>query len=90
MICREFNRCIRQLDRLSIRRFVGNARWKDGHIEVHLRQADGSFSIGPRSACFPWLPMEELTSWLDRGTTQDETSWVRAFRVWVRESLRLS
>jgi Uma2 family endonuclease len=78
------------LDRLKIYGALGVPevwRWKDGCIEVHLRQPDGSFTMGARSACFPWLPMDEFRTWLDRGLTERETPWIRAFRGWIRQSL---
>ena len=63
-------------------------RIKDGVIHVHLRQQDGSYRGADASGCFPWLPVKELTAWLGRAGEQDETSFVRAFRQWVRENLR--
>jgi len=63
-------------------------RWKDGHIEIHLRQLDGSYTLGDESACFPWLPMDGFRTWVDRGLAERETPWIRAFRAWVRDSLR--
>lgn len=79
------------LDRLVIYGALGVAevwRWVDGRIEVHLRQSDGSYRQQGRSSCFPWLPMQELTRWLGRSDGQPGTSFIRAFRAWVRESVR--
>lgn len=78
------------LDRLRIYGALGVPevwRWKEGRITVHQRQADGSYVVAPRSACFPQLPIEELTAWVERASASDETSWIRAFRRWVHDSL---
>ena len=63
-------------------------RWVDSCIKIHLRRRDGSYCIGPRSACFPWLPIDELTAWLGRYDNQGMTTFIRAFRAWVSESVR--
>lgn len=81
------------LDRLKVYGALGVPevwRWKDGRIEVHHRQTDGGYSVGERSACFPWLPMADFLAWVDRGVVESETPWIRAFRGWVRESLSAS
>jgi Uma2 family endonuclease len=77
----------RSLDRMPIYGALGVPevwRVKDDVITVHLRGEDGSYRAADASACFPWLPMAELTAWLARSAKQDETSFIRAFREWVR------
>ena len=63
-------------------------RIKDGRVTVHLRQEDKSYRLAEASACFPWLPMEELNARLAGSVGQDETSFIRGFRQWVRTNLR--
>ena len=80
----------RSLARLPIYAALGVPeiwRYKDGHITVHLRQEDASYRVSDASACFPWLPMQELTAWLARACSGEQglTSLIRAFRQWVRE-----
>lgn len=62
-------------------------RWRDGRIAVHLRQADGTYTVAARSSCFPDVSIDELAAWHERGLTMDETGFVRAFRRWVQETL---
>jgi hypothetical protein len=54
-------------------------------ITVHLLQDDGSYQARDTSACFPWLPMAEMTTWLARGYSwqEGENSFIRAFRQWI-------
>ena len=49
--------------------------------------ADGAYNESPTSRCFPWLQVEPFTCHLKRAGETDETSWIREFRVWVRETL---
>ncbi|MHC4921392.1 MAG: Uma2 family endonuclease [Planctomycetota bacterium] len=79
------------LDRMVIYGALGVPevwRYRDARITVHLRQEDGSYDVSETSACFPWLPMPDLTAWLIRACSgkQDETSLMRAFQQWVRSS----
>lgn len=81
------------LDRLSIYGALGVPevwRWEDGRIAVHVRQSDGTYALSDQSQCFPWMPMHELSAWLDRDRDLDENSRIRAFRAWVRDTLRPS
>lgn len=81
------------LDRLRIYGALGVPevwRWEDGCIAVHLRQSDGTYAVSGRSRCFPWMPVAELAAWLGRDIDLDENSRIRAFRAWVRNTLRPS
>ncbi len=55
---------------------------------VYQLQPDGSYTQQDHSPAFPFLPLEEVQRFLDRRNTTDETSWMRAFRDWVRELKR--
>jgi Uma2 family endonuclease len=84
----------RSLDRMAIYGALGVPevwRCSDGRITVHLRQDDGSYRVSDASACFPSLPMAELTNWLGRACcwTEGQNRFIREFRQWVR-SLDLS
>ena len=54
---------------------------------IDVLQADGNYARVSQSAAFPFLPMAELEAFLDRRNTTDDTSWIRSFRKWVRETL---
>ena len=78
----------RSLDRMVIYGALGVPevwRYRDDRITVHLLQEDGSYEASETSACFPWLSMPDLTTWLTRACSgeQDETSLMRAFQEWV-------
>ena len=78
------------LDRLDILASLGVGEvWRyDGErLVIHVLGKDGKYRESPTSACFPWLPVEPFTRHLKRAGKTDETSWIRAFRVWVRETL---
>lgn len=62
-------------------------RYRGGQITVHLLQKKNvTYQVRDKSACFPWLPMAEMTTWLARGCSwkKGENSFIRAFRQWVR------
>jgi Uma2 family endonuclease len=62
-------------------------RYRKGVIEVHLLGDDGQYQISNSSKCFPKLPITKLTEFLSQAGQTDETTWIRSFRAWVRESL---
>lgn len=62
-------------------------RYRNGLIEVHLLGNDGQYSVHDSSKCFPTLPVSKLTEFLAMQGQTDETTWIRSFRAWVRESL---
>jgi Uma2 family endonuclease len=75
------------LDRMSIYaalRVPEVWRWDGDTLSVHLVTARGLYRLSKRSKTFPFLPLDEFTSFLGRsGLTQ--TQLIRAFRAWVRE-----
>jgi Uma2 family endonuclease len=78
------------LDKLEIYAQLGVPElWRfDGEVlTVSLLQADGSYALFPRSAEFPFLPMDEVSRFLLDPDLSDEGRWKRTFRRWVRETL---
>jgi Uma2 family endonuclease len=78
------------LDRMAIYAALGVSEvWRsDGHqiLIAHL-QDDGTYAAVAHSPSFPWLPLAELSRFLAASATMGETSWIRAFRAWVRAEL---
>ena len=84
----EYSRSV--LDRLSIYGSLGVTEvWRyDGtSIRVVHPRRDGSYTEQDHSDVFPFLPISELERFLALADEQDETSWLRSFRRWVRETL---
>ncbi|MEX0704656.1 MAG: Uma2 family endonuclease [Planctomycetales bacterium] len=76
------------LDRLDIYAAIGVPKvWVyDGKsLRVHLLSKRGAYRESKRSDAFPFLPMPEFAAWLEKSRDTDETTWIRAFRQWVRE-----
>lgn len=53
-------------------------------LRVYQLQADGKYAEQDRSPSFPFLPLDEVRSFLDRRNDVDETAWMRSFRAWAR------
>ncbi len=81
------------LDRMAIYAALGVPevwRWQaDRLTEFRL---DGASSRAPRtyaesstSLVIEDLVVADLTAWVIRARSEDETAWIRAFRAWVRE-----
>ena len=62
--------------------------WSRGErgMAVFQLQTTGKYKITHRSGVFPDLPMAELDRFLGQRGSLDETTLVRAFRDWVRET----
>lgn len=78
------------LDRLSIYAALGIPeiwRLEAGALRVLTLQRDGSYLPGETSSSFSFLSISELNRFLAARNETDETSWIRGFRVWVRENL---
>lgn len=39
------------------------------------------------STSFPTLPLTEFAGWIEKAHETDESTWIRAFRKWVRETM---
>lgn len=48
---------------------------------------NGRYVPSDRSRAFPPLPIPDFAAWLGRREGRDETTWIRAFRAWVRDAL---
>jgi Uma2 family endonuclease len=78
------------LDRLGIYAALGVSEiWRsDGHgILVMQLQGDGTYRAVTHSPSFPWLSLAELSRFLRESAAMGETTWIRAFRAWVRAEL---
>ena len=79
------------LDKLALFARLGFGevwRFEGERLAIHARQPSGNFAQQPASRCFPFLPMAEFLTQVAAAWSTDETSWIRAFRRWVRDSLR--
>jgi Uma2 family endonuclease len=63
--------------------------WRyDGNIvHVLILGADGQYHESERSLAFPFLPMAEVSRFLNMRTNMSETKLLRQFRAWIREQL---
>lgn len=67
---------------------VGEVWRYDGRRLVILRlDPDGQYREATASACFPWLPIDGFVGHLRRAGLTDETTWLRAFVAWVRDTI---
>ena len=60
----------------------------DGDIVIHLLQQNGDYAVAQKSMALPMVSIEKLTEHLDRCHETDETTWIRAFRQWVRDGMK--
>ena len=77
------------LDRLSIYAALGVGEvWRvvDGRVVFHVL-ADGNYGEQAASRSFPFLLAADVTRFLAESDGVDETTWIRRFRVWVRDDL---
>lgn len=80
----------RLLDRLGIYAALGFPEiWRDdgSTVTAGRLQPGGTYLWGDSSGVFPFLPMAEVARFLALAETQDETTWIRSFRAWVRAEL---
>ena len=52
-------------------------------IDVYVLQSGGTYARCERSTTFPFLPIDGVQRFLERRTSDDETTLLRAFRDWV-------
>jgi Uma2 family endonuclease len=60
----------------------------DGEIVIHLLQKNGQYAVATQSLALPKVWMKKLVEHLDRCNVTDETTWIRAFRQWVRDGMK--
>ncbi len=83
----EINVTTSALDRLAIYAVLGFPEiWQhvNGEVVIHLLQATGEYKVAAKSAALPTVPVKKLVEQLERCYETDETTWIRAFRQWVR------
>ncbi len=76
------------LDRMGVYAALGVPEvWRyDGEaLHVYRLRPDGEYELTEQSLSFPSLPLPEFVEFLHRNLDLDETSFVRAFRKWVRK-----
>jgi Uma2 family endonuclease len=63
--------------------------WRLDDDELHFLhlQPDGTYQPRDRSLAFPDLLLADAARFLEQGRDVDKTSWIRAFRAWVREAV---
>ena len=78
------------LDRLEIYASLGFPEiWRfDGEtLRVETLQPDRTYETVDFSPALPFLPLEEVVNWLERGENIGQTPWLRAFRKWVQTEI---
>ncbi len=77
------------LDRMSIYAALGVPElWRfDGEtLRSYRLSAGGSYDLSPNSQAIPYLPLNEVVPFVQRGIeAPDDTEVLRAFQSWVRE-----
>jgi hypothetical protein len=79
------------LDRFPIYAALGFPEiWQyvDSDLLIHLLQKNGQYAVVQQSAALPMVSVEKLVEHLDRCHETDETTWIRAFRQWVRGGMK--
>jgi Uma2 family endonuclease len=59
--------------------------YNGSRLRVHVLDPTGHYAESERSRCFPFLPIREVETFLNRRHELDETSLVDEFREWVRQ-----
>ena len=62
-------------------------RFDGERLRVHLLTADGKYKESTTSLAFPMAPITEIERFLLESQTKDETTVLRAFGKWVRETI---
>jgi Uma2 family endonuclease len=65
--------------------------WRfDGEKMVILFRVDGKYQEVAASIALPIVTPEILQTWLTQATTMGETTWVKALRRWIRETMSMT
>ena len=77
------------LDRLGIYAAIGIGEiWTfDGANLRAMALVGEEYQPIETSRAFPFLEVADLSPWLHRAGQMDETTWIRTFREWVRQTL---
>jgi Uma2 family endonuclease len=57
-------------------------------IVIHQLQTDGRYSVAEQSQALPMVSVQKLVEHLNRSDQIDETTWIRAFRQWIRDGMK--
>ena len=79
------------IDRFSIYAALGFPeiwQYSDSEITIHLLQNGNAYVVAQESVALPMVSVAKLLEHLDRCHETDETTWIRAFRQWVREGMK--
>ena len=63
-------------------------QYVEGEIVVHSLQQSGEYAVAQNSIALPMVSIKKLLEHLHRAYETDETSWIRAFRQWVRDGMK--
>jgi Uma2 family endonuclease len=78
------------IDRLPIYAALGFPEiWQfiQGRIAIHILQPTGDYLIAEQSSALPMVSVPKLVEHFNRINATDETTWIRAFRQWVRSGM---
>jgi Uma2 family endonuclease len=78
------------MDRLPVYAALGFPeiwQYEGGRIVIHLLQHNGEYAVGEQSLALPMVSVQKLVEHLNRSGATDETTWIRAFRQWVRDGM---
>jgi Uma2 family endonuclease len=79
------------LPRMAIYATLGIGEvWRyDGQtLRVYHLTTGSKYRVRSESSVFPFLPMNQLTPFLEASNRQDETSLLQSFLAWVRQEVR--
>ena len=77
------------LDKMSIYADLGVPElwlYDGSSLRVFRLQAEGTYARRQQSFAFPFLDLNEIQRFMVRCEETDETSWIRPFRAWVRQT----
>lgn len=77
------------LDKMGIFADLGVAElwlYDGSSLRVFVLQSDGDYARQQQSLAFPVLDLSEVQRFLERCEDTDETSLIRSFRAWVRQT----
>lgn len=63
-------------------------QYVNGEIVIHLLQKKGQCDVKNESLALPMITVQKMVEHLDRCHETDETTWIRAFRHWVRDGMK--
>jgi Uma2 family endonuclease len=63
-------------------------QYVNGEIVIHMLQKNGQYVVKNESLALPVISVQKLVEHLDRCDETDETTWIRAFRQWVRDGMK--